>query len=182
MAIDTLKRKDRENQLERLAGMPTTQLYHQIQDSATQLQKPEYITTNSSNNRAIQIIFSLRWGNPLLNENQVIRHQTSDDKCHCGEKETIRHFLEECKSYAAPRQHIKQALNEKGYSRFSLHDIWLYDKTFSKRLAWLAPNGAAKLDNLIKDYLVQITKIRLEQIQAATWWGGRCHKPIRRIN
>ena len=134
--------------------MTTTQTYWQLQDPTSKLQKPEYITLNSSKNQAISIIFSLRWGNPQLNENQALRHLQSDDKWHWGEKESIRHFLEEWKSYITPRQHIKQLLNDKGYSRFSLHDVCLYEKTFWKRLAWLAPDRAARIDNLIKDYLM----------------------------
>ena len=69
MAIETLKRKDRETQLDRLKDMTTTVTYWQLQDPTSKLQKPEYITLNSSNNQAIYTIFSLRSGNPQLNEN-----------------------------------------------------------------------------------------------------------------
>ena len=94
-----------------------------LQDYTKSLQPPEYITINPSNNRAIAIIFSLRSGNPQLNENLKIRHQSENGKCHGGEVESIRHFLEECPTYATPRQHIKQALNAKGHCRFPLTDI-----------------------------------------------------------
>ena len=60
LAIEVLKRKDKEQQMNRLADMTTTRTYYQLQDNETRLQKPEYITMNSSNNQAIRIIFSLR--------------------------------------------------------------------------------------------------------------------------
>ena len=43
-----------------------------------------------------------------------------------------------------------------------------YEKTFNKRLNWLAPNRASKIDNLIKDYLTSITSIRMGLLQSST--------------
>ena len=81
-ALQKIKIKDRLTQLKRLEDMVTTKTYTMLQDYTKPLQPPEYITINPSNNRAIAIIFSLRSGNPQLNENLKIRHQSENDKCH----------------------------------------------------------------------------------------------------
>ena len=74
-ALQKIKIKDRQTQLKRLEDMVTTKTYTMLQDYTKTLQPPEYITINPSNNRAIAIIFSLRSGNPQLNENLKTRHQ-----------------------------------------------------------------------------------------------------------
>ena len=63
-ALEKLKIQDREVQVARLLTLPTAKTFCELQEGQTTHKKPEYITTNSSRNKAIAIIFSLRAGNP----------------------------------------------------------------------------------------------------------------------
>ena len=63
-ALEKLKIIDRDTQLARLQTLPTAETFCEIQEGQATHKKPEYITTNSSRNKAIAIIFSLRAGNP----------------------------------------------------------------------------------------------------------------------
>ena len=112
-AILQLKRIDKQDNLDRLnKDVPTTtSLYCELEDPSTTAQRPIYMTHNTERNRAISQIFSLRCGNPQLADMQHKRHIASSPLCHCGEAETIQHFIEDCKSYADERTKLKHFLN-----------------------------------------------------------------------
>ena len=89
----------------------------------------------------------------MLNENLAIRHLQQNDRWTCGEVETIQHFLEECNQYAAPRQHIKTILSEKGLARYPLIDVCQYEENFCHPLRWAGAKTKTRIDNVIKDYV-----------------------------
>ena len=149
---------DRNKQITRLSTMQTTQTFCKLQTRIIPIPLlPEYLTTNSHRNHEIALIFSMRSGNPQLNENLYIRHQREDDALrHWGGVESTLHFLEECPSYANARQRIKTFLDNKGLVRFSLLDVCLYEETFCRQLRWMTKDRRKRIDNAIKTYVEQI--------------------------
>ena len=167
-AILQLKRIDKQDNLERLTrDVPTTtELYRELVDPNSTAQRPIYMSHNTERNRISQI-FSLRSGNPQLADMQHKRHLTSSPQCHCGEDETIQHFLEDCKSYAEERAKFKHFLQRQVLDHLPLTEVCLAGKAYMNKVRELSQVRISKIDNRIKDYIEKLHKLRLEKLQSA---------------
>ena len=131
------------------------------------MKRPAYVELNPQRTHAIATIFSLRCGNPQLAAMQSLRHLSSNDKCSCGAVEDIQHFIEDCKQYDKERRLIKNILSKQVLLQLSLLDCCLSSSKYQHKLSSMTHHRQRIIDNAIKNYVEQCTKIRIEQLQSA---------------
>ena len=72
--ICNIRRRDHQNQLQRLEGLPTTELYRGMAEQANFKRAQCYIKCNTGMREAIRLIHAIRAGNSDLKAQQYLRH------------------------------------------------------------------------------------------------------------